>query len=46
MIQATLAWMDYFLERRASHQFVSDARKTNFKKAVVDGVKIACQEKS
>lgn len=22
-----------------------DARKTNFKKAVVDGVKIACQEK-
>lgn len=42
--QATLAWMDYF-RKKGITPIRLDARKTNFKKAVVDGVKIACQEK-
>ena len=42
--QARLAWMDYF-RKKGITPIRLDARKTNFKKAVVDGVKIACQEK-
>lgn len=42
--QATLAWMYYF-RKKGITPIRLDARKTNFKKAVVDGVKIACQEK-
>ena len=42
--QATLAWMDYF-RKKGITPIRLDARKPNFKKAVVDGVKIACQEK-
>ena len=42
--QATLAWMDYF-RKKGITPIRLDARKTNFKNAVVDGVKIACQEK-
>ena len=36
--------MDYF-RKKGITPIRLDARKTNFKKAVVDGVKIACQEK-
>ena len=36
--------MDYF-RKKGITPIRLDARKTNFKKAVVDGVKIACQER-
>ena len=42
--KVTLAWMDYF-KKQGITPIRLDARKTNFKKAVIEGVNAACREK-